>query len=90
MQFPGVIFPDLVRNRRLSRTLEHIIWAPPFPWPQLGTVAVGDGLEVHWLLAVPISESERQFVLRRGFDEFEKLMSEGDVEYWNLDRRVVA
>ncbi len=87
---PGVIFPDLVRNRQLSRTMEHVIWAPPFPWPQLGSVAVGDGLDVHWLMAVPISESERQFVLKHGFDEFESLMAKHDVEYWNLGRLAAA
>jgi hypothetical protein len=87
---PGVVFPGLISDYRLSSTLQHVLWVPPFPWEQLGSVTVRDDLTVHWLLAVPISEAERQLLLDRGFDEFEKLLVEQGVEYFDLERPSLA
>jgi hypothetical protein len=49
-------------------------------------VDLGEGITAHWLLAIPISESEREFLVREGYDAFEALLADNDVEYWNLDR----
>jgi antitoxin YqcF len=83
---PGVVFPSLTRQYKLSPRLEHVLWVPPFPWQKLGSLEVGDGLAVHWLLAVPISEGEREFLLDNGFDAFEAVFAEREVEYFNLER----
>ncbi len=87
---PGVVFPSLVSQYRISSTLEHLLWVPPFPWEQLGAVDPGEGPMVHWLLGVPISEAERRFLLDRGFDEFEALMARREVEYFDLQRPSVV
>jgi hypothetical protein len=60
---PGVVFPALVKEYGPSSHLQHVMWAPPFPWEELGAVPVTDELTVHWLLAVPISEAERRFLI---------------------------
>jgi hypothetical protein len=83
---PGVIFPGLLREYGLSTTLEHLVFVTPFPWSELESVELGEGITAHWLLAVPISESERSFLLDRGFDAFEDRMEAQDVEYWRLNR----
>jgi hypothetical protein len=83
---PGVVFPSLLSEYRLSSTLEHVLWVPPFPWEQLGAIEIGPGTRVHWLLAVPISEPERQLLEERGFDAFEALFAELEVEYFDLER----
>jgi hypothetical protein len=83
---PGVVFPALLTEYELSSTLEHVLWVPPFPWEHLGSVEIGDGQRVHWLLAVPISEAERQLLNERGFDVLEALFAEHAIEYFDLER----
>jgi hypothetical protein len=83
---PGVVFQGLVSEYDLSSTLQHILWVPPFPWEQLGAVELGDELAVHWLLAVPISEAERTFLNEHGYNVFEALMADRQVEYFDLER----
>jgi hypothetical protein len=87
---PGVVFPSLLSEYHLSSTLEHVLWVPPFPWEQLGAVEIGPGTRVHWLLAVPISEAERQLLDERGFDAFEALFAELEVEYFDLERASIV
>lgn len=87
---PGVVFPGIARDAGLSEALPHLFLAPPFPWPELGTVQV-DGLpNVHWLLAVPISDAEHAWLLERGYFEFEKLLDDRGVEYFDLQRPSVV
>ena len=83
---PGVTFPDLLGRYDLSDTLVHLLFVPPFPWPELGSVALGDNITAQWLLGIPISETERRFLQDRGFDVFEAQMATMNVEYWRLDR----
>lgn len=87
---PGVTYPGLIWQRELTTTMDSMIWVPPFPWPELGSVDLGGDLRVHWLLGVPIAEAERQFVLEHGFDSFTARMEAQDVEYWRLDRPAIV
>lgn len=83
---PGVVFPDLLNHfYGLSTTLSHVMWEEPFPWPQLCTVELGE-TSIHWLLGIPISESEAQFVHREGLPKFARLLEENRVEYFDLNR----
>ena len=83
---PGVVFPGLVSDYGLSSTMEHVLWTPPFPWEELGSVRIADDLNVHWVLAVPISERERKFLLERGYDALGALFAEHELEYFDLER----
>jgi len=42
------------------------------------------------MLAVPISESERLYVLDNGFNRLQELFIDREVEYWDLNRRPVV
>jgi hypothetical protein len=83
---PGVIFPDVLDGYEVSKTLRHLVWATPFPWPALNGFSTSSGLDVHWLLAIPISDSERALIVENGFDRFEDLMERRDVPYFDLER----
>jgi antitoxin YqcF len=83
---PGVVFPDLLSEYDLSEELRNVVWMPPTPWDSLHSVELGEGITAHWLLAIPISESEREFLHREGYDAFDSLLAERDIEYWNLSR----
>lgn len=83
---PGVVFPALLSDYGLSSTMEHVLWAPPSPWEELSSVEIVDDLSVHWLLAIPISEAERSFLVDRGYDVLEALLAEHEAEYFDLER----
>ena len=85
---PGVVFPGLIPEYRpgLSTTLEHVLFVEPFPWDSLSTVKISDDLSVHWLLAMPISEAERRFLLEHGYDKFQEMFEAHDVPYFDLER----
>jgi len=83
---PGIVFEGAVSDYGLSESLPHVVWVPPFVWPELGSVSVTESLVAHWLLAVPISEVERLFLVDHGFDKFEKLLEDRDVRYFDLSR----
>jgi hypothetical protein len=63
---PGVVFPGLIAEYRLSDELAHVLWTPPAPWETLHPVDIDEGVTAHWLLAIPISESERELLVREG------------------------
>jgi hypothetical protein len=87
---PGVVFPDLMREYDLSETLPHLLWMEPFPFEQLGTVDLGDTVEAHWLLGIPISEAERRFLVSEGYDALEGRFEREEVAYWDLARTSVV
>jgi hypothetical protein len=85
---PGVVFPDLIPRYcpELSSTLQHLLFMEPFPWSHLSSVDVGADLQVHWLFAMPISEAERVFLLKNGYNKLEALFESADVQYMDLAR----
>ncbi len=56
-------------------------------WEGLQSVDVAGGHDVHWLLAVPISEDEHALLLDRGYFELERLLVSHEVEYFDLKRQ---
>ncbi len=81
---PGVVFPNLMADYGLSASLPHVVWMPPTPWPPLAALPVGDGI-VHWLLAVPLAETEVAVLHSRGYEYFESTIAD-DVAYYDLER----
>ncbi|MEU6130988.1 suppressor of fused domain protein [Saccharopolyspora sp. NPDC047091] len=87
---PGVVFPGVVKQFNLSDTLEHVLWAEPFPWEDLGSVEASQQITAHWLLAILISESERKFLQQQGYFALEALFEQHEIPYYDLDRVPVA
>jgi hypothetical protein len=83
---PGVVFRGLLKEYGLSETLEHVLWVEPFACEQLSDVDLGEGIHAHRLLAVPIFEEERQFLVAEGYDALEKRFADAELEYFNLER----
>lgn len=84
---PGAVLRDVVGDYGLSRTHIHLLLVPPFPWTEeLNEFKASSGESIHWLLAMPISESERQFLEDKGFDELEDIFAEKEIPYFDLER----
>lgn len=90
MAAPGVVFERLVEEFDPGTHLPHLLWTPPFPWDELHGLELENGSSVHWLLAMPISESERCHIATHGFDDFEDILAEHEVEYFNFARNPVV
>jgi hypothetical protein len=87
---PEILFADIFAGRMPGTHLPHMLLCPPYPWEELGRLTLDDGSTVHWLLAFPISEAERQFFLTDGFDALETLFVEREAEYFDLNRPSVV
>lgn len=83
---PEILFADVIGDRIPRTRFPHMLLCPPYPWESLSRLELPGGGTVHWLLAFPISESERQFFLREGFDPLETLFLERQTEYFDLER----
>lgn len=88
---PGVVFPNAISEYVPDATVPHLMWTEPFDFGDLGTVAIPDlTAEVHLLQAVPITDAEREFVLREGFDALSRALVSADAEHFDLYRASVA
>ncbi|WP_158275448.1 suppressor of fused domain protein [Maritimibacter sp. 55A14] len=84
---PEILFADVFGDRIPDTRFPHLLLCPPYPWKGLSRIELPDGGTVHWLMAFPISESERQFFLRAGFDQLESIFLERQTEYFDLARQ---
>ncbi|AZZ41015.1 suppressor of fused domain protein [Acidipropionibacterium jensenii] len=90
MMAPGVVFGDVVSLYDPQTTTPHIVWCHPFTATELGAVDIEDDLTVHWLVAMPITEAERQWLEAHDYDAFANLLDEHEVTYSDLRRKSVV
>ncbi|MCP3940006.1 MAG: suppressor of fused domain protein [Desulfobacteraceae bacterium] len=88
--YPGAIFPNVLSMYDISSTMRHFIFVPPFLWEdKLKTITIGNKT-IAWLLAVPISDEERQFAEEKGSDALENLFEEKQIDIYDLERASVV
>jgi hypothetical protein len=87
---PEILFADVFGDRISDTRFRHMLLCPPYPWEALSRLRLPGGSRVHWLLAFPISEGERQFFLEEGFERLERLFVEREAEYFDLSRDPVV
>ncbi|MCI1747232.1 MAG: suppressor of fused domain protein [Acidipropionibacterium sp.] len=90
MMAPGIVFGDVVSLYDPETTTPHIMWAHPFTATDLGAVKVDQDLTVHWLVAMPITEAERQWLAGHDYEAFADLLDEHEVTYADLRRESVV
>ncbi len=83
------IFPDAVAMYKLSKTMRHLFFVPPFLWEDdLKTVDLGKK-KVSFLLATPISEAEYVFAEQNGSDALEEEFERENIDIFDLNRKSV-
>jgi hypothetical protein len=89
--FPGVIHREAVGMYNLSPTLRHILFVTPFLWgeQQPPTLKLADRT-VAWLMAVPITEAEREYAETYGSQALENLFEQEDIDVFDVARPSVA
>ena len=84
---PGVVFPGVVREYVPSTTTPHLMWAEPFAFSGLGTVALeGIAQDIHWLQGVPLTDREVDFLRVEGYDGLSARLEAEDAQYFDLTR----
>lgn len=87
---PEILFADIFKGRMPETAVPHMLLCPPYPWDDLARLELADGTSVHWLLAFPISEAERQLFLRDGFDALEARFTAEETEYFDMYRSSIV
>ncbi|NTW29505.1 MAG: suppressor of fused domain protein, partial [Coriobacteriia bacterium] len=81
-----VVFEDMISICEPGLAVKHVLFTPPFQWPDnvLTRVDLGDRT-IYPLLAVPITDSERDFVYAHGANELESCWENWDTDVleWN-------
>ncbi len=87
---PGVVFEEVVEMYDPAASMKHVLFVPPFQWED-GMTRVDLGAKtIHPLLAVPITETEMQFVRGNGADALETLWAESECDVLDWGRETVA
>lgn len=83
---PDEIFDNVVPSGT-STTLRHAILIPPFLWDDdaFASRAIGHKT-VAWLLALPITDAERQYAFDHGPDELQTVFEEAQIDIFDLQR----
>ncbi|GGN93752.1 antitoxin YqcF [Actinoplanes lobatus] len=82
---PGAVFPNVV-PAQMSATLRHAVLVPQFLWESAFGTRVVDYKTVAWLLAVPISDAERDFCAEHGPDALEARFEQARIDIFNPNR----
>jgi len=87
---PGVVFKTLISMYQLSKTMEHLYFTAPSLWPELNKTLTLSAKTVTWLWAIPISDSESDYIASSGDAQFESLLERSNAEVFNIDRPSVV
>ena len=88
--YPGAVIPDCVSEYYKRATVPHLFFAAPFLWDEdLQTHKFGKKT-VTWLLGVPITDAEGEFLVKNGDEALEALFEREQIDIFDLRRRSVV
>jgi hypothetical protein len=85
----GSTIKRIVAQYAISPTMEHVFFTSPFLWEGFDS-RIFAGTEVHWLMAIPISESELAYLESHGPDSLEARFEAEQIDVFNISRPPVV
>lgn len=85
---PGAVYPNVIEEYYENLNMKHIYFTAPYLWENLGSVDMGDRM-VAWLLPIPISDSEFEYLKKNGDEKFEELLEKNQVDIFDFYRKSV-
>lgn len=84
---PGDILENIVEDYYPNTKMPHLYFSIPFLWNDghFEELLVSD-LRVNWLQCFAIHESEKKFVQTHGFEAFEDLLSDQEIDIFDSER----
>lgn len=86
----GSVFETLVEMYYPKSEMKHIYFTSPFLWEDKLEAFSVEGISVRFLLAIPISQSELEFLTQHGQEAFEDLLQENNIDIFNIERKSVV
>ncbi len=86
---PRLVIPNILNLYNFDSQMQHLLITNPFIWEdKLVNLQLKDK-KVHWLLAIPISESELVYAETKGVEELETLMEKSQIDISQLYRKSI-
>lgn len=86
----GSVFETLVEMYYPKSEMKHIYFTSPFLWEDKLEAFSVEGISVRFLLAIPISDKELEFLTKNGKEALEDLFEENEIDIFNLNRKSVV
>jgi antitoxin YqcF len=87
---PGMVLPEYIREYYPSTTVPHIYLTAPFLWEDsLKTLDCGLK-KASWLLVVPISDGELEYLKEYGDNALEELFEKTQIDIFDINRNSVS
>ncbi len=84
----GDIIDDVVAEYIQDSDMKHVYLMSPFLWDDLDLIEFPDKW-VTWLMLVPISDKEKKYAIKHGYDALEDLFEENQIDVYDLYRKSI-
>jgi len=81
----GAFIENILDQYQISTTLRHVTFVAPFFWQGLSPQTI-EGIEIHWLLVVPISDAELDMLKKQGIEKLENLFEQKQIDLFDMHR----
>lgn len=81
----GTLIPNVVDQYEISHTLQHVTFVSPFLWKGMSSIKINEE-NIHFLLMLPISNSERIYLENNGIDGLEAIFDEVNIDVYDINR----
>lgn len=68
--------------------MKHIYFTTPFLWNNLPGLELEDKV-ITWLMAIPISDNEFDFLIQNGSESLEGLFEEKNINIFDINRKSI-
>lgn len=82
----GTIFKDVVKMYLPESPMKHILFLSPFLWEDKLKTIKFEKKQVAWLMAIPISEEEKNYADHNGIKALKELFDENQINVFDLER----
>lgn len=86
---PGMVAINAISSYCNELEMKHIYYTTPIYWDNLQGVVLNDNI-VNWLLMVPISDEELDYLNKNGEEEFEKIFEKEEVDVFDIYRKSIV
>ena len=86
----GTVFENILEGYLPESAMKHLVFIVPPPfWAEEFKVIEEDDRMITWLLALPISEAERQYLNEHGIDVLQDMFVKENIDAFDLNRKSV-
>lgn len=82
---PGTTYPNIISEYYEETSMKHVLFTNPFLWDELGYIDT-ENVHITWLMLVPISDKEFEFVRNNSAEELEDLFEKNEIDIFDLNR----